>query len=169
MGVRCKSQCKASPNIFLILKIINKVPKEDAIVIILVTFVTVWQDLAIAVVVGVIFSALSYSWKSSSFINLEKKETISKDENVYILKGSLFFGSINKFKNLMNPLNFVEKSIILDCSEAWIWDQSSLEILDNLTTKYKNQNKLLKLHNLGPSSHNLLKKSKNSFNINIED
>lgn len=151
------------------LKIINKVPKEDAIVIILVTFVTVWQDLAIAVVVGVIFSALSYSWKSSSFINLEKKETISKDESVYILKGSLFFGSINKFKNLMNPLNFVEKTIILDCSEAWIWDQSSLEILDNLTTKYKNQNKLLKLHNLGPSSHNLLKKSKNSFNINIED
>ena len=151
------------------LKIINKVPKEDAIVIILVTFVTVWQDLAIAVVVGVIFSALSYSWKSSSFINLEKKETISKDESVYILKGSLFFGSINKFKNLMNPLNFVEKTIILDCSEAWIWDQSSLEILDNLTTKYKNRNKLLKLHNLGPSSHNLLKKSKNSFNINIED
>ena len=151
------------------LKIINKVPKEDAIVIILVTFVTVWQDLAIAVVVGVIFSALSYSWKSSSFINLEKKETISKNESVYILKGSLFFGSINKFKNLMNPLNFVEKTIILDCSEAWIWDQSSLEILDNLTTKYKNRNKLLKLHNLGPSSHNLLKKSKNSFNINIED
>ena len=69
----------------------------------------------------------------------------------------------------MNPLNFVEKTIILDCSEAWIWDQSSLEILDNLTTKYKNHNKLLKLHNLGPSSHNLLKKSKNSFNINIED
>ena len=151
------------------LKIINKVPKQDAIVIILVTFVTVWQDLAIAVVVGVIFSALSYSWKSSSFINLEKKETISKDESVYILKGSLFFGSINKFKNLMNPLNFVEKTIILDCSEAWIWDQSSLEILDNITTKYKNHNKLLKLHNLGPSSHNLLKKSKNSFNINIED
>ncbi|GIS31064.1 MAG: hypothetical protein Ct9H90mP2_14470 [Dehalococcoidia bacterium] len=51
----------------------------------------------------------------------------------------MFFGSINKFKNLMNPLNFVEKTIILDCSEAWIWDQSSLEILDNLTTKYKNQ------------------------------
>ena len=69
----------------------------------------------------------------------------------------------------MNPLNFVEKTIILDCSEAWIWDQSSLEILDNLTTKYKNHNKHLKLYNLGPSSHNLLKKSNNSFNINIED
>ena len=151
------------------LKIINKVPKQDAIVIILVTFVTVWQDLAIAVVVGVIFSALSYSWKSSSFINLEKKETISKDESVYILKGSLFFGSINKFKNLMNPINFEEKTINLDCSEAWIWDQSSLEILDNLTNKFKNHNKFLKLHKLGPSSHNLLKKSKNSFNINIED
>ena len=151
------------------IKIINKVPKEDAFVIILVTFVTVWQDLAIAVVVGVIFSALSYSWKSSSFINLEKKETISKDESIYILKGSLFFGSINKFKNLMNPINFEEKIINLDCSEAWIWDQSSLEILDNLTSKYKNRNMVLKLHNLGPTSHNLLKKGNKSFNINIED
>jgi Sulfate permease and related transporters (MFS superfamily) len=94
------------------IKIINKVPKEDAFVIILVTFVTVWQDLAIAVVVGVIFSALSYSWKSSSFINLEKKETISKDESIYILKGSLFFGSINKFKNLMNPINLKKKLLI---------------------------------------------------------
>ena len=137
--------------------------------IILVTFVTVWQDLAIAVVVGVIFSALSYSWKSSSFINLEKKETISKNESTYILKGSLFFGSINKFKNLMNPINFEEKIINLDCSEAWIWDQSSLEILDNLTSKYKNRNMVLKLHNLGPTSHNLLKKGNKSFNINIED
>ena len=151
------------------IKIINKVPKEDAFVIILVTFVTVWQDLAIAVVVGVIFSALSYSWKSSSFINLEKKETISKDEGIYILKGSLFFGSINKFKNLMNPINFEEKTINLDCSEAWIWDQSSLEILHNLTNKFKSHNKFLKLHNLGPSSHNLVKKSQESFNINIED
>lgn len=151
------------------IKIINKVPKEDAFVIILVTFVTVWQDLAIAVVVGVIFSALSYSWKSSSFINLEKKETISKNESTYILKGSLFFGSINKFKNLMNPINFEEKIINLDCSEAWIWDQSSLEILDNLTSKYKNRNMVLKLHNLGPTSHNLLKKGNKSFNINIED
>ena len=151
------------------IKIINKVPKEDAFVIILVTFVTVWQDLAIAVVVGVIFSALSYSWKSSSFINLEKKETISKNESTYILKGSLFFGSINKFKNLMNPINFEEKIINLDCSEAWIWDQSSLEILDNLTSKYKNRNMVLKLHNLGPTSHNLLKKGNKSFNINVED
>ena len=151
------------------IKIINKVPKEDAFVIILVTFVTVWQDLAIAVVVGVIFSALSYSWKSSSFINLEKNETVSKDESIYILKGSLFFGSINKFKNLMNPINFEEKTINLDCSEAWIWDQSSLEILDNLTNKFKSHNKFLKLHKLGPSSNKLIKKSKKSFNINIQD
>ena len=69
----------------------------------------------------------------------------------------------------MNPINFEEKTINLDCSEAWIWDQSSLEILDNLTSKYKNRKKVLKLHNLGPTSHNLLKKGNKSFNINIED
>ena len=95
------------------LKILSKVPKEDAIVIILVTSVTVWQDLAIAVIVGVIFSALSYAWKSSTSINIEDGEIISKDERVYLLKGSLFFGSINKFKKFMHPSKFDEKIVNL--------------------------------------------------------
>ena len=82
------------------INIINKVPKEDAFVIILVTFVTVWQDLAIVIVVGVIFSAYHTSWKSSSFINLEKKETISKrmESICYILKRE--FVNQSTMKNL---------------------------------------------------------------------
>ena len=151
------------------LKILSKVPKEDAIVIILVTSVTVWQDLAIAVIVGVIFSALSYAWKSSTSINIEDGEIISKDERVYILKGSLFFGSINKFKAFMHPSNFDEKIVNLDCSESWIWDQSSIEVLDNITNKFKKNNKILNILNLGPTSHKVLKKSTKVFDINIID
>ena len=151
------------------LKILSKVPKEDAIVIILVTSVTVWQDLAIAVIVGVIFSALSYAWKSSTSINIEDGEIISKDERVYILKGSLFFGSINKFKTFMHPSNFDEKIVNLDCSESWIWDQSSIEVLDNITNKFKKNNKILNILNLGPTSHKVLKKSAKVFDINIVD
>ena len=67
----------------------------------------------------------------------------------------------------MNQVNFEEKVIILDCSEAWIWDQSSLEILDNLTKKYKENNKVLRIYNLGPSSSKLLKKSEKTYDINI--
>ena len=149
------------------IKIINNVPAGDVVVIILVTSVTVWKDLAIAVIVGVIVSSLIYAWKSSSFININQSQKISDDEKIYKLRGSLFFGSINKFKTFMNPVNFEEKVIILDCSEAWIWDQSSLEILDNLTKKYKENNKVLRIYNLGPSSSKLLKKSEKTYDINI--
>ena len=149
------------------LKILSKVPKGDAIVIVLVTTVTVWQDLAIAVITGVIFSALTYAWKSSNFINIDEGIKISEDESTYKLKGSLFFGSINKFKSFMNPSNFDQKIINLDCSESWIWDQSSIEILDNLTNKFKKHDKVLNILNLGPSSHKLLKKSGKIFEINI--
>ena len=69
----------------------------------------------------------------------EKFLKISNDESTYKLKGSLFFGSINKFKSFMHPSNFDQKIINLDCSESWIWDQSSIEILDNLTNKFKKQ------------------------------
>ena len=149
------------------LKILSKVPKGDAIVIVLVTTVTVWQDLAVAVIIGVIFSALNYAWKSSNFINIDEGIKISNDESTYKLKGSLFFGSINKFKSFMHPSNFDQKIINLDCSESWIWDQSSIEILDNLTNKFKKHGKVLNILNLGPSSHKLLKKSGKIFEINI--
>ena len=149
------------------LKILSKVPKGDAIVIVLVTTVTVWQDLAVAVIIGVIFSALNYAWKSSNFINIDEGIKISNHESTYKLKGSLFFGSINKFKSFMHPSNFDQKIINLDCSESWIWDQSSIEILDNLTNKFKKHGKVLNILNLGPSSHKLLKKSGKIFEINI--
>ena len=67
----------------------------------------------------------------------------------------------------MHPSNFDQKTINLDCSESWIWDQSSIEILDNLTNKFKKHGKVLNILNLGPSSHKLLKKSGKIFEINI--
>ena len=151
------------------LKLLSKVPKGDAIVIILVTTVTVWQDLAIAVIIGVIFSALNYVWKSSTFINIDEGTVISDYESTYKLRGSLFFGSINKFKSFMHPSNFDKKIINLDCSESWIWDQSSIEILDHLTIKFEKNDKVLNILNLGTSSRKILKKSSKVFNINIQD
>jgi len=148
-------------------KILRNVPKEDGLVVIIVTAVTVWQDLAIAVIVGVIVSALTYAWKSSNFINIEEHTRISDSESKYKLKGTLFFGSINKFKTILSPLNFSEKVITLDCSESWIWDQSSVDILGKMTEKFKNQGKVLNIENLGPSSRKLLEKGKNIADINI--
>ena len=150
-------------------KIIRNVPKGDALVIILVTAVTVWQELAVAVIVGVIVSALTYAWKSSSFINLIQDYKISDSEVRYKLKGTLFFGSINKFKNLMNPHIFKEKIIIIDCSECWIWDQSSIDALAKITEKFRINGKELQIVNLGPSSHKLLKKAEKITKLNVFD
>ena len=150
-------------------KIIRNVPKEDALVIILVTSVTVWQDLAIAVIVGVIFSALTYAWKSSNFINIEVDSKISDTETKFKLKGTLFFGSINKFNKILNPSNFEEKIINLDCSESWMWDQSSIEALTKITEKFRQQGKILNISNLGPSSLNLLKRAENISDLNIKE
>ena len=148
-------------------KILRNVPKEDALVIILVTAVTVWQDLAIAVIVGVIFSALTYAWKSSNFLNIIEEIKISDIEAKYKLKGTLFFGSINRFNNILNPLNFTEKTITLDCSESWIWDQSSIEALSKITEKFRLQGKVLNIEKLGPSSLKLLKNAEKISKLNI--
>ena len=85
-------------------RIMNKIPKSDAFVLVLVSAVTVFTDLAIAVVVGVIVSALVFAWESASSIYVEvQKET--KKEKIYVLHGQLFFASVSKFRRLFRPHN----------------------------------------------------------------
>ena len=74
---------------------------------------------------------------------------------------------LNKPLDKSSSKIFDQKIINLDCSESWIWDQSSIEILDNITNKFKRHGKVLNILNLGPSSHKLLKKSGKNFKINI--
>ena len=76
-------------------------PRADALVIVTVTFVTVLEDLAIAVVVGVIMSALVYAWNAAKTIQASKRPSIrEKGAIVYDIKGPLFFGSIPGFREL---------------------------------------------------------------------
>ena len=148
-------------------KILGKIPKEDAFIIILVTGVTVVQDLAIAVIVGVIVSALVYSWKSSKVIRISLENQSSEDEKTYKLHGSVFFGSVNNLKTLIKPSNDKEKIVTLDCSDAWLWDQSAIEAIKTLTEKYNKAGKILKIKNLGPYSLRVVTKANKVFNINL--
>ena len=81
----------------------------------------------------------------------------------------MFFGSINKFKRIINPNNFKEKIIIIDCSECWIWDQSSIDALGKITEKFRINGKELNIVNLGPSSHKLIKKAEKIIDLNVFD
>lgn len=150
------------------IRIMRKIPKEDAFVIILVTATTVAYDLALAVVVGVIFSALVYAWKSAHHIWIDEK--IKDGHKVYRLYGSLFFGSIASFRDLFDPKNEEFNDVIIDFKRARVWDHSALEAIDALATKYTNAGKKLNLVHLSEDCRLLLKNAKDLVEVNsVED
>jgi len=152
------------------MRILHKIPKEDAFVIFLVTGVTVAYDLAIAVIIGVIVSALVYAWKSANkfWITVWKNE---EDGNkVYKLHGPLFFGSITKFRDEVDPKNDEEENIVIDFSRARVWDHSALEAIDAMALKYTEAGKKLHLVHLSQDCALLLKNAKDMVQVNmIED
>ena len=149
------------------LKLLLRVPKEDALVVILVTSVTVVQDLAIAVLVGVIVSSLVYAWKSSRQIEVSNTEAAGSDKPIYALQGNLFFASTAKFKEILNPNRYATDNVLLDASKANLWDHSALEALDSQTTKFKQAGKTLGLKNVQPESMKIILRAKKVYEINI--
>lgn len=149
----------------------GKVPREDIFVIILVTGVTIFYDLALAVVVGVIVSALVYAWKSAKHIRVEEGRSEQDGHKVYSLYGPLFFGSIAEFRNIFNPANDKDEDhIVIDFKNARVWDHSALEAIDSMATKYKEAGKKLHLVHLSRDCTLLLKKARDVVEINmIED
>ena len=148
-------------------RILDKIPKEDAFVIFLVTGVTVAYDLAIAVIVGVIISALVYAWKSANkfWVTVWKNE---EDGNkVYKLHGPLFFGSISKFRDEVDPKNDEEDDIVIDFSHARVWDHSALEAIDAMAIKYTEAGKTLHLVHLSSDCTMLLKNARSMVEVNV--
>ena len=149
------------------LKLLFRIPKEDALVILIVTGVTVIQDLAVAVVVGVIVSCLVYAWKSSHQIRITESDSGDETVKTYALHGTLFFGSIWTFKTLIHPKNYTEKDVLIDFSNAKIADHSALEVISSQTAKYQETGKNLQLTNLSEDSLKILRKAEKVTNINV--
>lgn len=152
------------------IRIMGKIPREDAFVIILVTGITVAHDLALAVIIGVIVSALVYAWKSANKIWVTEWHNEEDGRKVYMLHGPLFFGSIGRFRDLINPKNDEEDDIVIDFSRARVWDHSALEAIDAMAVKYTEAGKTLHLVHLSPDCQLLLKQAKDMIEVNmIED
>ncbi len=152
------------------IRIMKKIPREDAFVIILVTGITIAHDLAMAVIIGVIVSALVYAWKSAHHIWVSEGVSGEEGHKVYSLHGPLFFGSISGFKNMFDPKNDKEDDIVLDFRNARVWDHSALEAIDALATKYEEAGKKLHLVHLSSDCQLLLDKAKDLVEVNtIED
>jgi len=151
-------------------RILHKIPKEDAFVIFLVTAITVAYDLAIAVIIGVIVSALVYAWKSASKFWVTVWHNQADGNKVYKLHGPLFFGSIQAFRDEVDPKNDEENDIVIDFSSARVWDHSALEAIDAMALKYTEAGKKLHLVHLSQDCTLLLKNAKDMVEVNmIED
>jgi len=142
-------------------RILHKIPLSDAVVLIVVSAITVWQDLAIAVVTGVIISALVFAWKSA--IRIRARKRIKEDgTKVYEIWGPLFFGSIHTFNQKFDANNDPDK-VEIDFIESRVSDHSGVEALKNLAEKYLGLNKEIKFIHLSPECKLLLLKANPMF------
>ena len=148
-------------------RILNKIPKTDIFVLILVSTLTVIFDLAIAVISGVIVSALVFAWENARRIRARKrfKEDGTK---VYEIWGPLFFGSIATFNEKFDVKNDPE-SIEIDFIEARISDHSAIEAIFALVEKYHAEGKKIKLKHLSEDCKILLFKASPIFTDIIEE
>ncbi|MCJ8333039.1 MAG: SulP family inorganic anion transporter [Epibacterium sp.] len=140
-------------------KIMTKVPLTDAFVIVLVTVVTVMTDLAIAVVVGVIVSALAYAWNNARRIHAVTRDSATeKGAKVYEIHGPLFFGSTDGFVELFDVASDPDV-VIVDFAASRVVDQSALQAIETVAAKYEAEGKTLQLRHLSRDCHELLSKA----------
>ena len=148
------------------IRILNKIPKADAIVLIAVSAITVWQDLAIAVISGVIISALVFAWQNATMIRARKR--IKEDgTKVYEIWGPLFFGSVQNFNAKFDPSSDPD-AIEIDFIESKVSDHSGIEALNNIVHKYLDLGKSVKLTHLSPECKLLLLKADPNLDAIIE-
>jgi SulP family sulfate permease len=141
------------------LRIMRKIPRLDAFVIVLVTVVTVMHDLAIAVVVGVIVSALAYAWNNARRIHIIQRDSVREPgAKVYEIEGPLFFGSTAGFAELFT-IEDDPATVIIDFMRSRVVDQSALQAIEDLAAKYEAAGKQLKLRHLTQDCHRLLNKA----------
>ena len=142
------------------IRIMSKIPRSDAFVIILVSGVTVAFDLAVAVVAGVIVSALVYAWESAKHITAVTQRH-KNGTKYYDLYGPVFFGSVASFKDLFNVKTDPDR-VVVNFEHSRVWDHSGLEALEKLAEKYKKAGKTIKFKRLSTDCARLLSKAGNS-------
>jgi sulfate permease, SulP family len=147
-------------------KVLNKMPKSDILVMFVVMLVTVFMhNLALAVLVGVIISALVFAWESAKRIRA-RKFVDEKGVKHYEIFGPLFFGSISAFNDKFDIEND-PKEVIIDFKESRVSDMSAIEALNKLTEKYAVLDKTVHLKHLSQDCIGLLKNAEKLIDVNI--
>ena len=147
------------------LRLFGKVPKADLFVAILVTAVTVASDLAVAVVVGVIVSALVFAWEHAKQMQATS-DLLENGSKVYNLKGPLFFGSVSHFQAIFDPKNDPQ-DVIIDFVDARVVDHSGIEAIDSLAERYQRAGKQVHLRHLSEECRELLTQAGDLVEVNM--
>lgn len=146
-------------------RVMKRIPKSDSLVIVTVSTVTVFTDLAVAVGVGIIISALVFAWKSASKMTL-KSSTGKNGEKVLTIDGHLFFASTTQFKELFDPTQDPD-DVYLDFQRTRVHDHSGLDAIHAVSEKYKALGKRLHLLHLSEDCEILLKKAGDLVEVNV--
>ena len=147
------------------MRIMGKIPLSDAFILVLVSAVTVFTDLAIAVVVGVIVSALVFAWEHAKHINIKTYDD-AQGSRVHELNGPLFFGSVKNFLELFNP-EADPDDVIVEFQNSRVADHSAIEAIDTLAERYIRAGKTLHLRHLSAECRQLLRKAGDLVEVNV--
>ena len=146
-------------------KFIRKIPLHDALIIIVVTLVTVFTNLAIAVIIGVVLASLVFAWETAK--NIHAITLINeKGEKEYHIDGPLFFSSAARFKSLFTP-NKDPEDIIIDFKNSRVCDHSAIDVIQIIAANYKGLNKRVHLRHLSLECKALLGKAADIVEVNV--
>ncbi len=142
------------------LRVLGKVPRNDALVIVAVTVITVFTDLAVAVLCGIVIAALNFAWQHAREIRADVQDTGDGDggtEKTYVPHGTLFFASTAHFQELFDPAQDPQR-VVVDCRHLHFADHSAIAALEALSERYTRAGKHLRLAHLSRRSHQLLQR-----------
>ena len=146
-------------------QILNKMPKTDVFIIILVTAITIiTHNLAVAVLTGIIISGLNFTWQKANELSVNTET--SGSEKIYYLNSDLFFGAVASFEGIFDIKND-PKTVVIDFKNSEIKDMSALESLAKMTNKYASLDKVLYLKNLNENSKKRVEKAKPVIELNL--
>lgn len=148
------------------LKFRKKIPKQDYIVIAIVSLVTVFFDLATAVIIGVLLSTLMFAWEKGKRLDIFT-ECGKNGEKIYKIQGLIFFGSVLNFKEIFDIKNDPKK-VYLDLKDAKVMDFSALEAINSVAERYQSAHKDFVVTRPGPNCRVLLKNAEKIMSVKIE-
>jgi SulP family sulfate permease len=139
------------------LRVLGKVPTSDALVIVAVTLITVFTDLATAVLCGIVIAALVFAWQHARELHCEVDESLP-GVKTYTPHGTLFFASTTRFQALFDSAGD-PSTVIVDCRVLHVMDHSAIAALEALAERYAKAGKLLQLRGLSPRNRALLERA----------